>query len=237
MSVRTNTLAGILVGVLVAGASVPLHAQDPVTRPATPDSAKVKADKKAADARAAAGIHAPDTSGYRAMGDTSRAVLATECVDTAGVTTGNAPRPADLPARTQGRTDTTSSAAVAGDTTAVRADTAGVMAARTATPCPPSDSARTGQTGAARDTVPGSQPFNRDSAQTAPRQRGEDLPGTAGGTAPNTTPRDPNQRVDSDSDSTRNAATPRGTTTRGITTTRDTTTRGVTTPPTTAAPR
>lgn len=233
MSVRTNTLATILVGILVAGASAPLHAQDPVTRPATPDTTKAKADKKAADARAAAGIHAPDTSGYRAMGDTTRAALAAECVDSTGsavVTTGNEPRPAEA------RTDTTR-AAVPGDTTARAADTAGVMASRTATPCPPSDSARTGQTGAATDTVPGSRPFSRDSAQTAPRQSGEDLPGTAGGTAPNTTPRDPNTRVDSDSARSAADTLPRGATTRGTSTTRGTTTRGITTPPTAAAPR
>ena len=230
MSVRTNTLAGILVGILVAGGSAPLHAQDPVTRPATPDSAKVKADKEAAAARAAAGIHAPDTSGYRAMGDSTHAALATECANTDSVAaiSGNEPRPADLAARAQGRTDSIR-ARVSSDTAARRTDTAGVEASRTATPCPPRDSARVGQTGAVQDTTAGAKPFNRDSAQTAPRQRGEDLPGTAGGTAPNTTPRDPNVRVDRDSS--------RSDSTRGNTTTRGTSTPRAVTPPTTAAPR
>ena len=228
MSVRTNTLAGILVGILVAGGSAPLYAQDPVTRPATPDSAKIKADKQAAADRAAAGIHTPDTSGYRAMGDTAHA-LAADCTtaDSAGraaMATGN--RPADLPA--QARTDT-ARAGVTADTAARRTDSTGAMASRTATPCPPSDSSRAGQTGAVRDTTPGSQPFNRDSAQTAPRQRGEDLPGTAGGTAPNTTPRNRNDRIGSDSSRTDS--------TRGSTTTRGTTTPRAVTPPTTAAPR
>ena len=221
MSVRSHTLAGMVVGFLAIGASAPLQAQDPAARPATPDTAKARADKKAAADRAAAGIHTPDTSGYRAMGDSTRAALAAECVnaDSAGrpMTTGNQPRPADLPARTQGRTDTTR-AGIAGDT-ARRTDSTSAMASRTTTPCPPADSARTGQTGATRDTTPGSRPFNRDSAQTAPH----------------TTSRDQNQRIDSDS--TPRDSTQGNTTTRGTSTTRNTTAPRAVTPPSTAAPR
>ena len=233
MSVRTNTIAGILVGILVAAGSAPLSAQDPVTRP---DTAKANADKKAAADRAAAGIHTPDTSGYRAMGDSAHAAMAADCMSAdsaarAGITTGN--RPGDLPARAQGRVDTTRAA----DTAARRTDTTSAMAGRTATPCAPGDSARTGQTGAVGDTTRGAKPFNRDSAQTAPRQRGEDLPGTAGGTAPNTTPRDQNDRVGSDSNDRASSDSTRSGSTSGSTTTRGTTTPRAVTPPTTAAPR
>jgi hypothetical protein len=170
MSVRSHTLAGIVVGFLAIGASAPLQAQDPAARPATPDTAKARADRKAAADRAAAGIHLPDTSGYRAMGDSTRAVLAADCVnaDSAGrpMTTGNEPRPTDLPARTQGRTDT-ARAAIAADTARGRTDSTSPMASRTTTPCPPTDSARTGQTGATRDTTTADQNRRIDAHSTA----------------------------------------------------------------------